>query len=61
VNVVHLDSRQFMARLPDRDRLIDEDVQRQRIDTELKACWRRTLEIAKARAAAARFVDTYYA
>ena len=44
VNVVHLDSRQFMARLPDRDRLIDEDVQRQRIDTELKpagvARWR---------------------
>jgi hypothetical protein len=28
VNVVHLDSRQFMARLPDRDKLIDEDVQK---------------------------------
>jgi hypothetical protein len=47
LNVVHLDSRQFMARLPDRDKLIDEDVQRKRIDAELKACWRNTLEIAK--------------
>jgi hypothetical protein len=27
-NVVHLDSRQFMARLPDRDKLIDEDIQK---------------------------------
>ena len=60
VNVVHLDSRQFMARLPDRDRLIDEDVQRQRIDTELKACWRRTLEIAKAELPPRHFIDTYY-
>ena len=25
VNIVHLDSRQFHARLPDRDKLIDED------------------------------------
>ena len=47
LNVVHLDSRQFMARLPDRDKLIDEDVQRKRIDAELKACWRNTLEIAR--------------
>ena len=60
VNVVHLDSRQFMARLPDRDRLIDEDVQRQRIDTELKACWRRTLETAKAELPPRQFIDTYY-
>lgn len=60
VNVVHLDSRQFMARLPDRDRLIDEDVQRQRIDTALKACWRRTLEIAKSELPPRQFVDTFY-
>ena len=60
-NVVHLDSRQFMARLPDRDRLIDEDLQRKRIDTALKACWRSTLESAKARLAPEQFVQTYYA
>ena len=61
INVVHLDSRQFMARLPDRDKLIDEDLQRKRIDAVLKACWRRTLEVAKARLSPERFVDTYYA
>ncbi|WP_428422700.1 ATP-binding protein [Methylibium sp.] len=61
VNVVHLDSRQFMARLPDRDKLIDEDVQRQRIDAELKSCWRATLEVAKTQLSPERFVDTYYA
>jgi hypothetical protein len=60
INVVHLDSRQFMARLPDRDKLIDEDLQRRRIDAVLKACWRRTLEVAKARLLPERFVDTYY-
>lgn len=61
VNVVHLDSRQFMARLPDRDKLIDEDQQRQRIDAELSACWRQTLELAKRQLPPAQFVETYYA
>lgn len=61
VNVVHLDSRQFMARLPDRDKLIDEDVQRKRIDAELKACWRTTLEGAKTQFSPERFVETFYA
>ena len=61
VNVVHLDSRQFMARLPDRDKLINEDQQRQRIDAELKAGWRKTLEAAKKQMSAECFVDTYYA
>ena len=60
VNVVHLDSRQFMARLPDRDKLIDEDVQAKRVNAELKDCWRRTLEIAKAQLSPERFVETYY-
>jgi len=60
VNVVHLDSRQFMARLPDRDRLIDEDQQRLRIDDALKACWRQTLETAKAELPPRMFVQTYY-
>jgi len=60
VNVVHLDSRQFMARLPDRDKLIDEDVQAKRINADLKDCWRRTLEIAKTQLPPERFVETYY-
>jgi hypothetical protein len=49
-----------MARLPDRDKLIDEDLQCRRIDGVLKACWRRTLEIAKERLSPERFVGTYY-
>jgi len=61
VNVVHLDSRQFTARLPDRDKLIDEDLQGRRIDTELKACWRRTLETAKTQLSPEGFVERYYA
>jgi len=60
VNVVHLDSRQFMARLPDRDKLIDEDVQKKRIDAELAACWRQTLEVAKTQLSPERFVAIYY-
>lgn len=60
VNVVHLDSRQFMARLPDRDKLIDEDVQAKRIGAELEDCWRRTLEIAKTQLPPKRFVEIYY-
>ena len=60
VNVVHLDSRQFMARLPDRDKLIDEDVQKKRIDAELAACWRQTLEVAKSQLPPERFVAIYY-
>ncbi|UCV17861.1 ATP-binding protein [Ferribacterium limneticum] len=61
VNVVHLDSRQFMARLPDRDKLIDEDVQSKRISTALTACWRQILESAKARLSPEQFVVIYYA
>lgn len=60
VNVLHLDARQFMARLPDRDKLIDEDRQRKRIDTALRAEWRRVLEDAKRTLAAEVFVDRFY-
>nr|WP_297383445.1 ATP-binding protein [uncultured Roseateles sp.] len=59
-NVIHLDSREFTARLPDRDKLIDEDQQRQRITAELKSCWRRVLEAAKAELPVEQFVETYY-
>lgn len=61
VNVLHLDSRQFTARLPDRDKLVDEDEQRRRIDATLGAAWRAVLEQAKARLPAAEFVMTYHA
>lgn len=60
VNVVHLDSKQFMARLPDRDKLIDEDDQKKRIDACLKSLWRQVLLDAKTRMEAEVFVDTYF-
>lgn len=60
VNVVHLDSRQFVARLPDRDKLIDEDVQCKRIEVELKEGWRRIMEVAKTQLTPYRFVEVYY-
>jgi hypothetical protein len=46
--------------LPDRGKLIDEDLQRRRIETELKSCWRKVLEAATARMAPERFVEDYY-
>jgi hypothetical protein len=60
VNVLHLDPRQFMARLPDRDKLIDEDRQRRRIDTSLRAEWRRVLEDAKRALPPDVFVSRFY-
>lgn len=61
VNVVHLDPRCFLARLPDRDKLIDEDLQRQRIADALKACWRQVLLAARARLAPAVFAERFHA
>ncbi len=60
VNVVHLDPRLFMARMPDRDRLIDEDLQRKRIDDALKACWRQALLAARAKLPPAVFAERFY-
>ncbi len=60
VNVVHLDPTQFTARLPDRDRLIDEDVQRRHIDAEVKSCWRRALVSAKAHLTPQRFIERFH-
>ena len=60
VNVVHLDSATFVARLPDRDKLIDEEDQRKRIDACLSALWRRALLAAKAEMHAEAFVETFF-
>jgi hypothetical protein len=60
VNVVHLNSKQFLARLPDRDKLIDEEDQKKRIDASLKSLWRQVLLDAKTRMAAESFVDIYF-
>ncbi|EER62121.1 ATP-binding region, ATPase-like protein [Acidovorax delafieldii 2AN] len=59
-NVVHLDPRQFMARLPDRDMLIDADQQLKRVETQLKQSWRAILVVAKSQLEARQFVSTYF-
>ena len=60
VNVVHLDSKEFVARLPDRDKLIDEDDQRKCIDACLKSLWRQALIEARATTEAEAFVDAFF-
>lgn len=59
-NVVHLDPQQFMARLPDRDTLIDADQQLKRVDAQIKQSWRVILEVAKTQLAPRQFVATYF-
>lgn len=61
VNVVLLDPKEFMARLPDRDTLIDADKQEQRIRVELRALWREVLLERKAELRPERFVADFYA
>ncbi|MDZ7855919.1 ATP-binding protein [Sphaerotilus sp.] len=61
VNVIHLDPKEFMARLPDRDTLIDADKQEQRIRVELRALWREVLLERKAELLPERFVADFYA
>jgi len=60
VNVIHLDPREFMARLPDRDILIDSDQQLERVDKQLKQCWRQILEVAIKQLPPRQFVETYF-
>jgi len=60
VNVVHLDPERFMARLPDRDKLIDETDQIKLIDAEIRHQWRSILEVAKYQLLPRQFVDRYY-
>lgn len=59
-NVVHLDPRQFMARLPDRDSLIDADQQLKQVNAQIKQSWRAILELAQAQLEARQFVATYF-
>jgi hypothetical protein len=60
VNVVHLDSQRFLARLPDRDKLIDEEDQCRSIDACLASLWRQVLLAAKDSMEPEPFVDTFF-
>lgn len=60
VNVVHLDPQRFVARLPDRDKLIDEGEERVQIDLCLRATWRKALLEAKTTLGSDVFVETFF-
>ena len=60
VNVVHLDSRKFVARLPDRDKLIDEDDQTKRIHFCMMSLWRQVLCNEKSTLEAEEFAEKYF-
>lgn len=60
VNVIHLDSTKFTARLPDRDKLIDEAEQKRRIASALKSLWREILEERKHILDASEFCTSYF-
>lgn len=59
-NVVHLDPRRFLARLPDRDVLIDEDDAVKQVDVCLRAMWRMRLEEARRTLPSEAFVERFF-
>ena len=59
-NIVHLDPRRFLARLPDRDMLIDEDDAVKQVDATLKAMWRARLTEAKRTLPSEAFVTRFF-
>lgn len=59
-NIVHLDSRQFRARLPDRDTLIDEDQALAQVDAALRNLWRDQIRQAKDALDATELIDRYF-
>ncbi|MCK6392687.1 ATP-binding protein [Zoogloea sp.] len=59
-NVVHLNSQEFLARLPDRDTLIDADVQEVKIREQVRMAWRDALLHRKAQLASAEFVEDFF-
>ena len=56
-NVVHLDPVRFQARLPDRDRLIEQEAALEHVDAALAALWRDRLLAAKRVATPELFVE----
>lgn len=60
-NVVHLEQSLFHARLPDRDKLYDEDKAKSQVEETVARIWREHLETAKRNHSSGRdFVDRYY-
>ena len=61
LDVVHLDPRRFIARLPDRTELIDAEDQKRRAFAAIGALWRGVLERRKSELPAAEFVERFFA
>jgi hypothetical protein len=59
-NIVHLDSKRFMARLPDRDQLIDEEDQKATVSQTMKRLWGEVLMEKKRTLNAVDFVETFF-
>lgn len=59
-NIVHLDARRFLARLPDRDVLLDEGAVTRQVEVALQALWRARLEEAKRTLPGERFVTRFF-
>lgn len=59
-NIVHLDPRQFLARLPDRDVLIDEADVVSQVDASLRAMWHARLEEARRTLPSEAFVVRFF-
>lgn len=60
VNVVHLDPRQFLARLPDRDKLVDEALQLPRIKATVQRSGREVLLEHLEQLGERLFIERYY-
>lgn len=60
VDVVHLDSTRFLARMPDRTELIDAEEQSKRIDGAVRQLWRMVLDDRKLTMPPAEFVERFY-
>ncbi len=59
-NVVHLDPTRFVARLPDREKLIDEEEQIKLVDKAISVLWLNALQEKKAALPAQQFVEAYF-
>jgi hypothetical protein len=59
-NVVHLDSRRFTGRMPDRSALVDEDAAKHQVSTAVKTAWQIRLRRLKAELSAEDFAALAY-
>lgn len=59
-NVIHLDPTKFVARLPDREKLIDEEEQIKLVDSAISMLWLNALQERKSALPAHQFVEAFF-